>query len=204
MPIHTLTVGPMQENCYLLEENDQCVIVDPGEEAARIVSTLTRLNLRPMAIWLTHAHFDHLGAVAGLVERLGLPVYLHQEALGGYLTAPQSAARWGIELAPLPEPSGFLTAGQMLEMGYEVLYLPGHAPGHLGFYRAQSSELVSGDVLFREGIGRYDLPGSSLELLKGSLHQLLQLPPNTRVYPGHGPVTTIEHELRHNPFLSQL
>jgi hydroxyacylglutathione hydrolase len=204
MPIHTLTVGPMQENCYLLEENGQCVIVDPGEEAARIVSTLAHLNLQPMAIWLTHAHFDHVGAVGDLVETIGLPVYLHQEALEGYLGAPQSAARWGIVLAPLPEPAGFMVEGQKLVMGYEVLYLPGHAPGHLGFYRAQSNELVSGDVLFREGIGRYDLPGSNLELLKQSLRKVTQLPPTTRVYPGHGPVTTIEYELQHNPYLNQL
>lgn len=204
MPIHTLTVGPMQENCYLLEENGQCAIVDPGEEAGRILAEVVRLGLEPEAIWLTHAHFDHLGAVAELVDILDLPVYLHAGALEGYLGAHEAAARWGIELDPPPEPAGFLIQGQMLEMGYEVLYLPGHAPGHLGFYRAQSNELVSGDLLFREGVGRYDLPGSNLELLKKSLRRVVQLPPNTRVYPGHGPVTTIEHELRHNPFLSQM
>lgn len=201
MPIHMLTVGPMQENCYLLEEDGQCAIVDPGEEAGRIVAEVSRLGLQPLAIWLTHAHFDHLGAVARLVERLDLPVFLHVEALEGYQTAPQSAARWGIDLDPLPEPAGFLLEGQRLQLGYEVLYLPGHAPGHLGFYRAASGDLVSGDVLFREGIGRYDLPGSNFEVLRRSLQQVMQLPPATRVYPGHGATTTLEHELLHNPFL---
>lgn len=201
MKIHPLTVGPLQENCYVVQEGEQCVIVDPGDEAPRIEQTLKRLGLTPEAIWLTHAHFDHIGAVPDLVEAWGLPVWLHPADLDMYNRAPEIAARWGFSLPPMPQPSGLLQAGQALPMGFEVLFLPGHAPGHVGFYHPTHHQLLSGDVLFKGGIGRYDLPGSDFALLKASLMQLLSLPPQTQVWPGHGLPTTLAHEQQTNPFL---
>ncbi|ADH64996.1 beta-lactamase domain protein [Allomeiothermus silvanus DSM 9946] len=207
MNVYRLTVGPLQENTYLLVGKDgRGVVVDPGDEAGRILAEIRRVGLRPEAILLTHAHFDHVGAVAPLAEQLNLPIYLHQQDLGLYRYAPEAAARWGLFVPRPPEPAGFLTEGQTLDfgLGLEVLFLPGHAPGHVGFYSAETGNLVSGDVLFKGGIGRYDLPGANAEELAASLRRLLGLPPQTTVWPGHGPATTLEHEARTNPYLLQL
>ncbi|HEU4740779.1 MAG TPA: MBL fold metallo-hydrolase [Meiothermus sp.] len=207
MKVHSLTVGPLQENTYLLVGQDgRGVIVDPGDEAGRILAEVLRVGLRPEAILLTHAHFDHLGAVAPLAEDLSLPVYLHPKDLELYRYAPEAAARWGLSVPRPPEPAEFLTQNQTLDfgLGLQVLFLPGHAPGHVGFYSAETGNLVSGDVLFKGGIGRYDLPGSNVEELAASLRRLLELPPQTTVWPGHGLATTLEHEARTNPYLLQL
>lgn len=207
MKTYTLTVGPLQENTYLLVGEDRRgVIVDPGDEAGRILAEVERVGLEPQAILLTHAHFDHVGAVAPLVEALGLPVYLHERDLELYRYAPEAAARWGLSVPRPPEPAGLLTEGQVLDLGLglQVLFLPGHAPGHLGFYSAQTGNLVSGDVLFKGGIGRYDLPGANAQDLAASLRRLLDLPPQTTVWPGHGPPTTLGREAQTNPYLLQL
>lgn len=203
MKVYGLAVGPLQENTYLLVgEDGRGAIVDPGDEPERILAEVRRLGLRPEAILLTHAHFDHLGAVASLVEALNLPVYLHPADLPLYQSAAQSAARWGLSVPQPPEPVEPLAEGQNLDfgLGLEVLYLPGHAPGHVGFYRP--GHLLSGDVLFRGGIGRYDLPGSDPGALFASLQRVAKLPPETVVYPGHGPTTTIAAERATNPYLA--
>jgi len=193
----------LQENTYLLVgEDGRGAIVDPGDEPERILAEVHRVGLKPEAILLTHAHFDHVGAVAPLVEALGLPVYLHPADLPLYQSAALGAARWGLYIPQPPEPTLPLAEGQTLDLGLglEVLFLPGHAPGHVGFYRP--GHLISGDVLFRGGIGRYDLPGSDPQKLFASLQKLTELPPDTVVYPGHGPKTTIAEERASNPYLS--
>ncbi|MDW8425367.1 MAG: MBL fold metallo-hydrolase [Meiothermus sp.] len=203
MKVYPLAVGPLQENTYLLVgESGRGAIVDPGDEPERILAEVGRVGLHPEAILLTHAHFDHVGAVAPLVEALGLPVYLHPADLPLYHNAAQNAARWGLSIPPPPKPVEPLAEGQRLDfgLGLEVLFLPGHAPGHVGFY--QPGHLVSGDVLFRGGIGRYDLPGSDPQALFASLQKLTGLPPQTVVYPGHGPLTTLAEEMAHNPYLA--
>lgn len=202
MNIYTLTVGPLQENTYLLVGVDnRGVIVDPGDEPERILTEVERVELIPEAILLTHAHFDHVGAVAPLVEALGLTVYLHPEDLMLYRTSPLAAARWSLEVPKPPEPVQTLSEGQKLDfgLGLEVLFVPGHSPGHVAFYG--DGQLVSGDVLFKGGIGRYDLPGSNPQALFASLNKLIQLPAETVVYPGHGPKTTIAQEIQTNPYL---
>lgn len=203
MKVYPLVVGPLQENTYLLvAEDGRGVIVDPGDEPGRILAEVQRVGLKPEAILLTHAHFDHVGAVAPLVEALRLPVYLHPADLPLYRSAALSAARWGLSIPQPPEPIEPLAEGQTLDfgLGLEVLFLPGHAPGHVGFYRP--GHLVSGDVLFRGGIGRYDLPGSDPQALFASLQRITRLPPETVVYPGHGPTTTLAEELAGNPYLA--
>ncbi len=202
MKVYGLRVGPLQENTYLLVgEDGRGAIVDPGDEPERILAEVKRVGLKPEAILLTHAHFDHVGAVAPLVEALNLPVYLHPADLPLYQSAAQSAARWGLSIPQPPQPTLPLTEGQTLDLGLglEVLFLPGHAPGHVGFYRP--GHLVSGDVLFRGGIGRYDLPGSDPQALFASLKKITHLPPQTVVYPGHGPLTTVAQEIASNPYL---
>jgi len=202
MQVYSLTLGPLQENAYLwVGEGSRGVIVDPGDEVGRILKEVERVGLQPEAILLTHAHFDHVGAVAGLVEALKLPVYLHPKDLPLYRGAPQAAARFGLTLPRPPEPTLGLQPGERLDfgLGLEVLWVPGHSPGHVAFYAG--GKLVSGDVLFRGSIGRYDLPGADPQALFRSLQALAQLPPETEVYPGHGPPTTIAYELEHNPYL---
>jgi glyoxylase-like metal-dependent hydrolase (beta-lactamase superfamily II) len=202
MKVYGLCVGPLQENTYLLVgESGRGAIVDPGAEPERILAETRRMGLSPEAILLTHAHFDHVGAVAPLVEALNLPVYLHPDELIFYRSAAQNAGRWGLSIPPPPEPVQPLAEGQALDfgLGLGVLFLPGHSPGHVGFYRP--GHLLCGDVLFRGGIGRYDLPGCNPQALFASLKRLTQLPQQTVVYPGHGPLTTIGEEMASNPYL---
>ncbi len=203
MEVRSLTVGPLAENAYLVWQGAKGVLVDPGDEAGRILEAVRAAGFTPEAILLTHAHFDHLGAVAPLAEALGLPVYLHAADLPLYQRAPEIAAGWGLTVPPPPEPAGFLDQGDEV-FGLAVLHLPGHSPGHLAFYRAEDGFVLSGDLLFRGGIGRYDLPGADRTALFASLRRLLALPGATRVLPGHGPATTLAAERAANPFLKDL
>ena len=203
MEVRSLTVGPLAENAYLVWQGAKGVLVDPGDQAGRILEAVRAAGFTPEAILLTHAHFDHLGAVAPLAEALGLPVYLHAADLPLYQRAPEIAAGWGLTVPPPPEPAGFLDQGDEV-FGLAVLHLPGHSPGHLAFYRAEDGFVLSGDLLFRGGIGRYDLPGADRTALFASLRRLLALPGATRVLPGHGPATTLAAERAANPFLKDL
>lgn len=192
-----LVVGPLGENAYLVETPEGPVLIDPGDEAERIRKAAEEAGMLPKAILLTHAHFDHLGAVGPLVEAWGIPVYLHPLDLPLYRLAPSLARGFGLSIPSLPEVLP-LEEGRSL-YGFTVWHLPGHSPGHVAFLRA--GEVYSGDLLFKGGVGRYDLPGADKEALWASLRRLLSLPPTTRVYPGHGPPTELALEARTNPFL---
>lgn len=201
MKAFALTVGPLEENAYLVETPGGTVFIDPGDEAERLLALAEKAGLAPKAILLTHAHFDHLGAVAPLVEALDLPVYLHPLDLPLYQRAPEAAARFGLAVPPPPVPTQPLEEG-MEVFGFTVWHLPGHSPGHVAFLR--EGEVFSGDLLFRGSIGRYDLPGADPKALFRSLRRLLTLPPKTRIHPGHGPETTLALEAETNPFLAGL
>lgn len=201
------TVGPLQANCYLLADTDQgvAVLIDPGDEAERLVSAIKAHNFRLEAIWLTHAHFDHVGAIADLKEVWNVPVYLHPADQPLLAHAAQAAARWELAIRQPPTETLPLSAGQILMVGGLRVYCrhtPGHAPGHIAFHLPREESVIVGDALFRGSIGRTDLPGGDHELLLASIRQeLLSLPDATRVWPGHGPATTIGAEKRSNPFL---
>ncbi|WP_038058413.1 MBL fold metallo-hydrolase [Thermus amyloliquefaciens] len=204
MRVHRLSVGPLQENTYLVEGTEGTVLIDPGDEAERILALLESTGLRPEAILLTHAHFDHVGAVAPLVEALSLPVFLHPLDLPLYRHAAEVARMWGLAIPNPPLPVEPLEEGQVL-FGFTVWHLPGHSPGHVAFLHPGGAldplRVFSGDLLFRGSIGRHDLPGASREDLFQSLRRLLTLPPRTEVYPGHGPSTSLALEAKTNPFL---
>ena len=207
MILEMLTVGPFQENCYVIGEEETGVgaIVDPGDEAARIALAVEQTNLEIAYIIITHAHIDHVGAVAALVDEYSCPVLMHAEAEPMLGQLPAQAMMMGLRFGKVPGVDRYIADEEVLEVGglkLESLYTPGHAPGHLAFYVESEGLVLSGDALFAGSVGRVDLPGGSMEVLMRSIEErLLTLPDETTVYPGHGPETTIGNERRHNPFL---
>lgn len=206
MQVRALTVGPLEENCWLLHDDvsGTVVMVDPGDEAERICTAVAETGGTLSAIWLTHAHFDHVGALAG-VKRVfpHVPVLLHAADGPVYAWASRAAASYGIRLEQPEAPEGELKEGDVVHCGgtaFEVWHLPGHSPGHVAFIGG--GMMIGGDVLFAGSIGRSDLPLSDPAALDRSLRRVATLPEATTVHPGHGPATSIGRELRSNPFLN--
>lgn len=180
------------------------VLVDPGEEAEKFLAAAAEQGRRIGAIWLTHAHLDHILGVAAIRAATDAPIYLHPADRRLYDELPQQGLWLGLSLARPPSPDGELSHGQRLQVGsipIEVRHAPGHSPGHVCF--VAPGVVLCGDVLFAGSIGRSDLPGGDPEQLMASIRrELLTLPDTTVVYPGHGPATTIGRERESNPFLS--
>ena len=206
-----LTVGPLQENCYLVRasaEASTAVMIDPGEEAERLIAAVEGAGVTLEAILLTHCHFDHIGAVAPVARTTGAHVWCPEletdllTDLMAYMPYP--------EFGPYEsyEPEHTVSGGELLElagMEIDVLFTPGHSPGHVSFSVPDHQLLFDGDVLFQGSIGRPDLPGGDYATLMASIAGLLEaLPDETRVLPGHGPATTLGHERASNPFLHEL
>ncbi len=205
MRIHSVTVGPFQENCYLIvdERTGDAVVVDPGGEPEKIFSMIENAKATPRAIWITHAHVDHVGAIASVKKRWDVPVHLHQLDQRLYQAAGRQAELYGIPFEEPPAPDAEFAEGQKLTVGdstFEVMHAPGHAPGHVVLH-GKGVALV-GDCLFAGSIGRTDLPFCNPADLASSLERIAALPPETIVYPGHGPDTTIGEERTSNPFLN--
>ncbi len=208
MILERLVVGPFQENCYVIgdEESGTGALVDPGDEAARITFAVEQTGLAISQILVTHAHVDHVRAVALLKDEYSCPVLMHQEAEAMLKSLPQQALMMGIRFGKVPAVDRHVGDDEVLEAGnirLRSLYTPGHAPGHLAFYAEEEGIVFSGDALFAGSVGRVDLPGGSMELLLRSISErLLTLPKETRVLSGHGPETSIGQERLYNPFLS--
>jgi glyoxylase-like metal-dependent hydrolase (beta-lactamase superfamily II) len=203
--VETLTVGPFQENTYLVIDEDAraCVLIDPGDESDRIVERVQASGARLEAIWVTHAHLDHVGGIAGVKRVWDVPIYLNHADEMLYRMADRQAAAYGLLFDPPPPPDHEIHDGDQLVvggLGFDVMHLPGHAPGHVVIH-GHGAAFV-GDVLFAGSIGRTDLPLSNPRQLAASLQRLLELPDETVVYSGHGPPTTIGEERRSNPFLN--
>jgi hydroxyacylglutathione hydrolase len=208
--VRAFTVGPIQENCYVVRRPDaaSAVIVDPGEEAPRLLQALDLLGIESVeAILLTHCHFDHVGAVKAIHDATGAPVWcpeLETEMLADIdaYTFPGFGPFEGYEA------DHTVAGGEALDlagMTFDVRFTPGHSPGHVTFAVRDEQTLLSGDVLFEGSIGRTDLPGGDMSTLLASIESLLEeFSPETRVYPGHMGVTTLGHEQATNPFLGEL
>ena len=208
MILEKLTVGPFQENCYIVgdEATGTGALFDPGDEAARIALAVEQTSLEISQIVITHAHIDHVGAVAALVDEYACPVLMHAEAEPMLRQLPSQALMMGLRFGKVPAVDGYIEDEEVVKVGglaFRALYTPGHAPGHLAFYSEEEGLVISGDALFAGSVGRVDLPGGSMEVLMRSItERLLTLPEETIVLSGHGPETTIGEERRHNPFLA--
>jgi len=198
--------GGFAQNCYLLVAADgrRAVIVDPGEESDTFLARIESEKVEIEAIWLTHAHIDHVFGVGAIKEATGAPIYLHPADRFLYDATPVQARSFGIQVDPLPPPDHELAHGDRLSLGderLEVRLAPGHSPGSVCL--VGDGYVLAGDVLFQGSIGRTDLPGGDFDTLINSIReQLLTLPDETRVLSGHGPPTTIGQERRTNPFLT--
>lgn len=205
------TVGPVQENCFIVRAKDspRAVIIDPGEEAERLLQAIAALGIEAIeAILITHTHFDHIGAVAPVAKATRAPVYcpeLETQVLANIM-----------DYVPWPGFGPFesydadhtVAGGDTLELAgltLDVLFTPGHSPGHVTYAITDQNALFSGDVLFQGSVGRVDLPGGDWETLLASIESLTNaFPPDATVHPGHGPLTTLGRELATNPFLREL
>jgi hydroxyacylglutathione hydrolase len=200
-----ITVGAFQENCYLVAdpESEALAIVDPGSEPDAIIAEIDQSGRTPVAIWITHAHVDHIGAIAPVKRRYDVPVWLHPLDSALYRVGGRQADLYGIPYEEPPAPDAEFAEGATLTLGslaLTVMHAPGHAPGHVVLH-GHGHALV-GDCLFAGSIGRTDLPFSNPAHLEQSLARIVALPPETVVYPGHGPTTTIGEERIANPFLN--
>ena len=209
MEVRMLSVGPIQENTFLFRRDgsDRALIVDPGDEADRILAELEAMGAQLEAILLTHTHFDHVGAVAPVARATGAEVWV-PEIEKPVLADIDSFVPWP-EFGPFEswDAEHTLNGGERLELaGFEidVLFTPGHSPGHVTFHIPDEAAVFSGDVLFQGSVGRTDLPGGDAQTLMETLKMLAEkLPDETVVHPGHMGITTIGAERATNPFLGQ-
>lgn len=205
MSVTPFAVGPFQENAYLLVDTGarRAVLIDPGEEAARLLRAVDAAGAELEAIWLTHAHVDHVGAVAEVKRRTGVPIFLHPLERPLYEGAAQHGLLFGVRIEQPPPADRDLADEDVLRVGsleFVVMHVPGHAPGHVVIH-GQGVAFV-GDCLFAGSIGRTDLPLANGAQLARSLERICSLPDDTVVYPGHGPATTIGAEKASNPFIN--
>jgi len=203
MIINTLPVGPFEANCYVVgsEKTGEGMIIDPGDEADEILSNVASEKLHIGLVVLTHGHIDHIGAVKEVKDVTKAIVAIHTDSAKSF-TSNATNKMLGLSYPVPPAPDRVLKEGDAINIGdlnFTVIHTPGHSPGSICLYG--EGVLFSGDTLFREGIGRSDLPGGNTRELMVSLQRLMTLPPDTVVYPGHGPKTTIGWEKEHNPFL---
>ena len=204
MEIHSFTVTPFASNCYVIQENDEAFVIDPGEATAPLLHHIK--NLKIHAIINTHGHCDHCGGNAVLINATNAPLYIHEQDLPLLQNLQLQGKMFGVSFPASPDPTGVLHAGDTFQLGnttLTVLHTPGHSPGHIAL--ATDGIVFTGDTLFAGSIGRTDLFDGNYEDIMRSIREvLLPLPDNTRVYPGHGPETTIEIERHTNPFLGEL
>ena len=205
--VHTLVVGRLQTNCYILQSDSAALVVDPGDEPERILRFLTDIAVKPSRIIATHTHFDHVLGVDSIRDKFQIPFLIHHDDLS-MLESMQSRVRQIMDFSvpPPPKVDQFLRDGESIAFGEDrvkVIHTPGHSPGSISLVGPRF--VLTGDALFNQSIGRTDLPGGDLDTLVRSItERLFTLDDDTIVYPGHGPETSIGDEKLANPFVGQV
>lgn len=208
--VKSFTFSPVQENTYILyNEQKQCCIIDPGcyfpQERDELNTGIEKTGLTPVLLLNTHCHLDHVFGNKFVSDTWGLTLHFHQLEKPVFDFAPISGQQWQLPFDNYEGPIVYLQEGNTIKIGddeLEILFTPGHSPGSVSFYHKAGGFIIGGDVLFSGSIGRTDLPGGSFEVLVNSIQtQFFTLPDETKVYSGHGPVTTIGHEKATNPFV---
>lgn len=211
--VKIFTFNPLQENTYLVYDQDgNCMITDPGcyfdEEREKLAAFITQKGLKPVLLVNTHCHLDHVFGNKFIHETYGLELHIHEGEKVMLDRAPASGLMWNVPFDNYAGPLHFFDMAKPLQLGnhnFELLFTPGHSPASVSLYNADQGFLLAGDVLFRESVGRTDLPGGNPDVLEASVRNILYaLPEETKVYSGHGPSTTIGHEKRHNPYVPAL
>ena len=207
MKTHDLVVGPLQVNCYVVydEKSSEAAIVDPGDDVIGILRLLEEKSLTPKLIVCTHGHFDHVGGVRALKAETDASIVLHGDDLGIYERAQEQAALWGFSVERPPSPDVIVAEGDRVRIGdFEmvVMHTPGHSPGSICLLHRDI--LFSGDTVFAGSIGRTDFSGGSLQAMKLSFRRIIDLPGETRLFPGHGPASTVAEERKTNFFVHEL
>ncbi|HYN80770.1 MAG TPA: MBL fold metallo-hydrolase [Gemmatimonadaceae bacterium] len=205
MIVVPFVLGPFQENCYVVTDSASgaTAIVDPGSDGDRLVAEIEQMSQDVVAIWVTHAHVDHIGAIAAVKRRWNVPVYLHPLDQPLYRVGGRQAQLYGIPYEEPPPPDREFSEGEEVSLGatqVNVMHAPGHSPGHVVLH-AEGHALV-GDCLFAGSVGRTDLPFSNAAHLEASLARIAALPADTTIHPGHGDSSTIGEERISNPFLN--
>ncbi len=209
--VRMFTVGQLAENCFIVRAkgSDRAVVIDPGEEPDRLIEALSALGITQVeAILVTHTHFDHIGAVAPLARATGAPVWCPELEIGVLANIMDFVPWPGFGPYESYEADHTVKGGETLELAglsFEVLFTPGHSPGHVTYALRDEAAVFSGDVLFQDSVGRVDLPGGDWPTLLASIEGLInEFPPETTVYPGHMGITTLGRERASNPFLREL
>ena len=205
MKVQGFSVGPFQENTYLVidEKAKRAVLIDPGDEVPRLLRALDASGATLDAIWVTHGHMDHVGAIAAVLRARPVPVLMHPGDLPLYRAAAEHGLAFGATIEQPPDPTAALVDGERLRVGeleFTVMHAPGHSPGHVVIHG--NGVAFVGDCLFAGSIGRTDLPLANGAQLTATLERIAALDPGTVVYSGHGPSTTIARERASNPFLN--
>ncbi len=207
----TLTYNSFQENTYLIfDDTFECIIIDPGcnneEERWDLKGKIDELGLKPVRLINTHCHIDHVFGNKFIADTYGLPLEIHRGEIPVLEAVPMICKMYGVPYSPSPDPEKFIEEGDVIAFGktrLKTLFTPGHSPASLSFYCEEDDFVIAGDVLFQMSIGRTDLPGGDLGTLINSIRtKLFPLGDAVKVYPGHGPATTVGYEKAHNPFLN--
>jgi len=210
LAVKSFTFNPVEENTYVLyNEQGQCCIIDPGcyfpAERDRLKTGIEETDLTPVLLLNTHCHLDHVFGNKFVYDTWGLPLHLHEKERPVLDFAPESGRQWQMPFDPFNGPLVYLTEGKNIKIGddgLEIRFTPGHSPGSVSFYHEAGGFIIGGDVLFNGSVGRTDLPGGDFDTLVQSIQtQFFTLPDETKVYSGHGPMTTVGLEKMNNPFV---
>ncbi|RHM63626.1 MBL fold metallo-hydrolase [Coprobacillus sp. AF33-1AC] len=204
MKVIQLTLGMMQSHCYIIYKHNQAIIIDPGDEPEIIQMHLSQNQLNPIAIMLTHGHFDHIGAVDYLVDLYHIPVYLHQDDEKMVYDSQLNLSYFN---QPFVLKSKVQHMGKEITLGdfyFNIIHAPGHSEGSVLILCKEEHILFSGDVIFKDSIGRCDFPGSSFKQMQQSLNTIKEIKVDYVLYPGHGLQSTLQNEKKHNPYLSSI